>query len=71
MRAAARTAQAVASGASAAAVRVFLAELVDTAAGVDDLLLAGVERMAVGADFDLQIVADRRARRELCCRRCR
>src|SRR5271165_5912655 len=45
--------------------RVFLAELVDATAGVDDLLFARVERMAVGADFDLQIMSDRRTCLEL------
>src|SRR5882672_2287854 len=44
---------------SARADAVFLAELVDAAAGVDDLLLACVEGMAVRAHFDLQIVAER------------
>ena len=33
---------------------VFLAELVDATGGVDDLLLAGIERMAVRAHFDLR-----------------
>src|SRR5581483_5616161 len=40
---------------------VLLAELVHAPGGIDDLLLARVERMAVRADFDLQIVAQRRA----------
>jgi hypothetical protein len=43
---------------------VLLAELVDATAGVDDLLLARVERVAVGADFNLQIVPERRPRQE-------
>lgn len=43
---------------------VFLAELVNAAAGVDDLLLARIKRVAVGTDFDLQIVAQRRTRNE-------
>jgi hypothetical protein len=43
---------------------VLLAELVDAAAGVDDLLLARIERMAVRADFDLQVVTEGRARME-------
>ena len=43
---------------------VLLAELVHPAARVDDLLLARVERMAVRADFDLQIMAEGRARNE-------
>jgi hypothetical protein len=33
---------------------VLLAEALDTAGSVDNLLLAGVERMAGGADFDVQ-----------------
>ena len=32
----------------------FLTEAFDAAGGVDDLLLAGIERMAFGADFDVQ-----------------
>ena len=43
---------------------VFLAELVDATTRVDDLLLARVERMAVRAHLDLQIVTERRARDE-------
>src|SRR5512138_2825878 len=43
---------------------VLLPELVDAAAGVDDLLLARIERMAVRADFDLQVVTEGRARVE-------
>ena len=43
---------------------VLLSELIDATGGVHHLLLAGVERMAVGADFDLQVVSQRRARRE-------
>ena len=43
---------------------VLLAELVDAAAGVDDLLLARIEGVAVRADFDLQIVTEGRARVE-------
>src|SRR5579872_991263 len=38
--------------------RVLLAELVDAAAGVDDLLLAGVERMAVRTNLNLQVLTD-------------
>jgi hypothetical protein len=34
---------------------VLAAELLDTASGVHDLLCAGVERVALGADFDVQI----------------
>src|SRR5579875_494564 len=44
--------------------RVLLAELVHAPRGVDDLLLAGVERMAVRADLDVQVVAQRRPRLE-------
>src|ERR1700678_2557712 len=44
---------------------VLLAELIDAAAGVHNFLLARVERMAIGAHFDLQIMADRRASLEL------
>ena len=36
---------------------VFAAELVDTSPGVQDLLLARVERMAGGADLDVQLLA--------------
>jgi hypothetical protein len=36
---------------------VFLAEALDAAGGVDDLLLAGVEGVAGGADFDVQRLA--------------
>src|SRR6185369_95065 len=43
---------------------VLLTEFVDAAAGVDDLLLARIERMAVRADFDLQVVTEGRARVE-------
>src|SRR5688500_7730673 len=43
---------------------VLLAEFVDATAGVDDLLLARIERMAVRAHLDLQVVAQRRARVE-------
>src|SRR5690606_11737941 len=46
-------------------VAVFLAEALDTAGGVDDLLLAGVERMAGRADLDVDArLADGRTRRE-------
>jgi hypothetical protein len=34
---------------------ITLAEFLDAASGVDDLLLAGIERMAGGADFDVQL----------------
>src|SRR5215471_6963032 len=43
---------------------VFLAKLLDPAGAVDDLLAAGVERMASGADLDVQVLAERRARLE-------
>src|SRR5688572_306448 len=43
---------------------VLLAEAVDAAAGVHDLLLARVERVAVRADFDLEVGPERRARLE-------
>ena len=36
---------------------VLLVELVNTAAGVDQLLLAGVERVALGADFNGDVFA--------------
>src|SRR4026209_1441874 len=48
----------------AALAGVLLAELVDAAAGVDDLLLARIEGVAVRADLDLQVVAQGRARVE-------
>src|SRR5579862_69111 len=44
--------------------RVLAAELVDAARGVDDLLLAGIERMAVRAHLHLEVVSERRARLE-------
>jgi len=40
---------------------VALTELIDTAAGIHDFLLAGIERMAIRAHLDLQIVSDGRA----------
>src|SRR5688500_14720295 len=43
---------------------VLLAEAVDAAARIHDLLLARVERVAVRADFDLQVRPERRARLE-------
>ena len=43
---------------------VFLAELVDAACGVEDLLLARVERVAARADFDLEVVSQSRPRLE-------
>lgn len=47
---------------SLAARGVLLAELVDAAAGVHNLLLAGIEGMAVRAHFDLQVMTQCRAR---------
>ena len=47
-----------------AAGSVLLAEFVDTTAGIHNLLLAGVERMAVRAHFDLQVMAQGRTRDE-------
>ena len=35
---------------------VALLEAIDTAAGVNQLLLAGVERVALGADFNAQLL---------------
>ena len=43
---------------------VLLAEFVHATRGVEDLLLARVERMAVCADFDLEVVSQSRARLE-------
>jgi len=43
---------------------VFLAEFLDTTSGVDDLLLAGVERMAFRAHFNVQRLAHGRTRDE-------
>ena len=40
------------SGAGEKSQAVLLVEFIHTAAGVDELLLAGVERMALGADFN-------------------
>src|ERR1700683_585182 len=45
--------------------RVLLAELIDTPTGIHDFLLARVERVAVRANFHLQVLANRRARLEL------
>jgi hypothetical protein len=55
-----RARQQVPQRASGRFLRVFLAELLDAAGGVEDLLLAGVERMAGGADLDLQVLGERR-----------
>ena len=35
---------------------VLLVELIYTSAGVNELLLAGVERMALGADFNSDVL---------------
>ena len=43
---------------------VLLAEFIDAAGGVDDLLLARVERVAARAHFDLQVMTQRGARLE-------
>src|SRR3954470_8688849 len=43
---------------------VLLTELVYATASVDDLLLARIEGMAVRADFDLQVMTQRRTRQE-------
>lgn len=47
--------------ANAARGRVFLAEFVHASCGVHDFLLTRIERMAVGADFNLQVMPERRA----------
>ena len=47
-----------------AADAVLATELVDAAASVHDLLLAGVKRVTRGAHFYRQILAERRTRRE-------
>jgi hypothetical protein len=44
-------------------VSVFLGEALDAAGSVNELLLAGKERMAIGADFDVQSVAFNRGTR--------
>ena len=46
------------------AARVLLAELIDASAGIDDLLLACIERMACGTHFDLKIMTERGTRLE-------
>jgi hypothetical protein len=40
---------------------ILLAEFVDAARSIEDLLLAGIKRMAARADFDLEVMADGRA----------
>ena len=42
-----------------------MTELLNATGGVHDLLLAGVERMALGADFDVEIAASGGAGLEL------
>ncbi len=44
---------------------VLLAELIYASASIDDLLLAGVKRMARGAHFNKEILAEGRASCEL------
>lgn len=47
-------------------VGIFLGKALDAAGGINELLLAGEERMAIRADFDIQLVAlDRRTSREI------
>ena len=43
---------------------VALVEAIDTSCGIDQLLFAGKERVASGADFDVQVALFRRARLE-------
>jgi hypothetical protein len=38
-------------------IGILFREAFDAAGGVNELLLAGEERMAIGADFDIQLVA--------------
>src|ERR1700736_3527807 len=45
--------------------RILLAEFIDATAGIHNFLLAGIERMAIGANFDLQILANGRASLEM------
>src|SRR5579863_7192778 len=45
------------SSSSCSGVGIFLSEALDATSGVDQLLLAGEERVAVGADFDFKSVA--------------
>jgi hypothetical protein len=44
---------------------VLLLEPFDAAGGIEDFLLAGIERVAFGAHLDVQIVVERRTRLEL------
>jgi hypothetical protein len=44
---------------------VFFAELIDASAGIDDLLLTGIKRVARGAHFNAEILAEGRACGEL------
>ena len=43
---------------------VFMAEFVHPPGGIDDFLLAGVERVTGRADFDMQFLTQRGTRRE-------
>jgi hypothetical protein len=43
---------------------VLLTEFIDATTSINNLLLAGIERVAVRADFDLQVMTKRRARDE-------
>jgi hypothetical protein len=43
---------------------VLLAEFIDATAGIDDLLLSGIERVAGGANLDKKVLTERGARRE-------
>jgi hypothetical protein len=45
----------VPSSGSFCSCTVFVAELLDAASGIHDLLCAGVERVALGADFNVQV----------------
>jgi hypothetical protein len=51
--------------ASGRLLAVFLTEALDATGSIDNLLLAGVERVAGGADFDVQRLAAGGAGREL------
>jgi hypothetical protein len=58
-----RKKQRAASAALCARSGVFLLEFLDAAGGIDDFLLAGIKRMAGRAHLDMQVLAQRRARR--------
>jgi hypothetical protein len=49
---------------SARTLAVTLVEALDAATGVDELLLAGIKRMALVAEFDAEVAVDGRLRRE-------